>query len=733
MTDAWDLAALRDAPFDGRLLGERLDSFIDRLTFGPERKRFMRNATGSLIAILDSTPGATLQERWERVECERWSRWDAGVDRPWPAKNWTWGPAALVLSRAIRPGWRLLARARLSQWLGWLPADHPLPAVLEDLKRRLATVEWSVGSEPQRKAALLGVRLVLAGGYDSIREITDEDLKVVPVDIARGMDLLDAVLCEAGGLGRTPQRGAARRMRGTRLTPAQLVAGSRIPERFRVAHQLYLETYQQRISDVYATTRHKHNALEHLWLFLDERFPEVAGTQDVRRAHLLAYIPVARERARQNQRAQSGAGEEDRSTAHSWLVETRCFFADVCVWATEDGSPLQPFAPPAVPLERHDLRNQGFEQARRRQAKRTLATILDLEREVPGIRALAAQRWQQSCGAVDAAPGDRRAQAGEVDMFWDWALIELLCQSGLRIEEACELTTLDVLRRTQPDGRIYYLLHVKPSKIDRARVIPIGDGLGRVLAQIIAHVKRFYRAERVPPCDHWDAREKRPLPTAPYLLQGVGHPSPIASSAIRDRLARVSRLAGARRADGSQLVLRPHDCRRLFASELLNNNVPVHVIGALLGHASLDTVMVYAKLYPVTLIEEYRKAVRATYSDHHGPDSLRAPTMDEWREFSAACNLRDMGTHLCALPTGDHCSRGLVCLGCSHAQPKRSAAPIFRRMLTSHERAAARAREHGEPAGQIAARELEITRIKGALRRADELTNDVAAALEAVA
>jgi site-specific recombinase XerD len=30
----------------------------------------------------------------------------------------------------------------------------------------------------------------------------------------------------------------------------------------------------------------------------------------------------------------------------------------------------------------------------------------------------------------------------------------------------------------------------------------------------------------------------------------------------------------------------------------------VHVIQALLGHATLHTIMVYAKLYPSTLIEE---------------------------------------------------------------------------------------------------------------------------------
>jgi hypothetical protein len=39
---------------------------------------------------------------------------------------------------------------------------------------------------------------------------------------------------------------------------------------------------------------------------------------------------------------------------------------------------------------------------------------------------------------------------------------------------------------------------------------------------------------------------------------------------------------------------------------------PVHVIQALLGHASPDTVMIYAKLYPGHLIEEYRKTVRPT-------------------------------------------------------------------------------------------------------------------------
>ena len=92
-----------------------------------------------------------------------------------------------------------------------------------------------------------------------------------------------------------------------------------------------------------------------------------------------------------------------------------------------------------------------------------------------------------------------------------------------------------------------------------------------------------------------------------------------------------------------------------------------------------------------------------------------------------------MGTHLCAFPTGEYCSRGLVCLGCNHAQPKKSAAPTFRQMPVSHRRELARAHKRGEPAGQIAARELEVVRIKHALRRAEELAVDVAEAIESAA
>lgn len=473
-------------------------------------------------------------------------------------------------------------------------------------------------------------------------------------------------------------------------------------------------------------------SLARFWEYLIDHYPEVTECRLVLPHHARAYIDWAAQEARTVQRGGDQKGMEDRVTTYDWVLTVRTFFADLCSWGTEPGSPLAQHMPVALPLTSRDLTSSAFAAARARSAAQMTATILDLSREIPNIRAYALRAWHESTEHLTASPDDPTTVREEIDRFWDWALLELLLTSGLRVEEASELTTLDVLKRTLSDGRVYYLLHIKPSKYDRARVIPIGDGLGRVIAEIIAHVKAFYRSDAVPPCDRRDHAAKATLPRAPYLIQGAGHPSAMSVQTIRKRLSELSSAAGARRADGTPLLLRPHDCRRLFATEHLNNNTPIHVIAALLGHASLDTVMIYAKLYPETLVEGYRAALRGLYTDVYDTDALQAPTAEEWATFAASCNLRDMGTHLCALPTGEHCSRGLVCLGCHHAQPKKSAAPVFRRMIASHTRALHKAKADGEPAGQLAARELELDRIRSALRRAEELNNDVAEALESV-
>jgi hypothetical protein len=85
-------------------------------------------------------------------------------------------------------------------------------------------------------------------------------------------------------------------------------------------------------------------------------------------------------------------------------------------------------------------------------------------------------------------------------------------------------------------------------------------------------------------------------------------------------------------------------------------------IQAELGHASPDTVMIYAKLYFSQLIEEYRKTVRSLYNAYYGEEGLKNPAAEEWAAFAASSNLREMGRHLCALPTGEHCPKGLYAI-----------------------------------------------------------------------
>lgn len=51
-------------------------------------------------------------------------------------------------------------------------------------------------------------------------------------------------------------------------------------------------------------------------------------------------------------------------------------------------------------------------------------------------------------------------------------------------------------------------------------------------------------------------------------------------------------------------------------------------------------------------------------------------------------------------------------------------------MIASHTRALTQARNNGEPTGQLAARELEIDRLRWALHRAQELDVDVAQTLD---
>ena len=230
--------------------------------------------------------------------------------------------------------------------------------------------------------------------------------------------------------------------------------------------------------------------------------------------------------ARTVQRSTGNArAPQDRTTPHTWLVDIRVFFADISTWATEPDSPFAGHAPSSVVLTRHDLADTGFAKARERAEARLTSTVLDLQREIPNIRAFALRRWHDAEQALREDPDDKTLIAAERAAFWDWALLELLLQraadrGGVRADHA---STSCAAR--QRDGRATTCCTSSPAKFDRARVIPIGDGLGRVIAEIIRHVKAFYGTDARARLRRRDEHEKRPLPGRPTCSKASGHPS----------------------------------------------------------------------------------------------------------------------------------------------------------------------------------------------------------------
>jgi hypothetical protein len=171
---------------------------------------------------------------------------------------------ALVTSRLVQPGWDLIASVRTSQWAARLPGEDPLSTAHEQL--RAAARALPIGSPALHATAVnMGLRLLLSRGVDELTGLTEADL-LLP-GRAKGADILDALLCQLGVLDRTPRRGSTRRLTIDRHTPAELARVSGVPQPFLQVTGLYLETYARRLSDAYATLRHKARALAHFFCY----------------------------------------------------------------------------------------------------------------------------------------------------------------------------------------------------------------------------------------------------------------------------------------------------------------------------------------------------------------------------------------------------------------------------------------------------------------------------------
>ena len=152
------------------------------------------------------------------------------------------------------------------------------------------------------------------------------------------------------------------------------------------------------------------------------------------------------------------------------------------------------------------------------------------------------------------------------------ALIVLLFQVGLRISEALALREKDI----DVTRGVLTVLH---GKGDRQRTLGVDVGTLAELHQWLAW--RAARGIRDP---------------APVFCTKTGQPW--APSAVRALLPKLARRAGITKR------VHPHGLRHSFAFGLAMRGVPVHVIQAAMGHASLQTTDTYLRhVAPAAVIQ----------------------------------------------------------------------------------------------------------------------------------
>lgn len=147
------------------------------------------------------------------------------------------------------------------------------------------------------------------------------------------------------------------------------------------------------------------------------------------------------------------------------------------------------------------------------------------------------------------------------------------------------------------------MLQVAPSKTDAERVIPANPELTSALAQII---KRVTSAEgTIALVSRRDEHERSWSDPMPFLFQYrlAGRPRTFNSGTLREYLDRAIERSGI----GTKLG--PHDFRRLFSTDAVNNGLPVHIAAQLLGHRNLDTTMSYTAVYPQEVIDRYQQFI----------------------------------------------------------------------------------------------------------------------------
>jgi site-specific recombinase XerD len=251
----------------------------------------------------------------------------------------------------------------------------------------------------------------------------------------------------------------------------------------------------------------------------------------------------------------------------------------------------------------------------------------------------------------------------EESSFWDWCFVEVLRHSGIRVEELVELTHTSIRQYQRPNGEVVPLLVIAPSKTMQERVVPMSPELFHVCA---AMIRRVSRSGSVPLVSRYDHHEKVWTTPLPFLFQRVTGAirRVIGTATVTLRLKRACQQVALSRPEFEKIEITAHDFRRLFATELVNNGLPIHIGAALLGHLDIQTTRGYVAVFEDDVIRHYQQWLANRRTER--PSTEYRPVTDaEWSEFEAHFDKRKVELGSCGRPYGTPCKHEHACVRCA--------------------------------------------------------------------
>lgn len=663
------------------------------------------------LEYLSDFPGHNWQQRWEASPLGRAEIGAAALDdHRVHGMGRAAGVRTLFCLRIIRPSLAAFRRHTFGSYPEFFIAAQQDPL----LNKYAEQVEAHPIAHKYRRTALIDMCTLLTVHDAALSDITAPNLVYFAHENRRTIAALFPERSDANKIiGRaawdvlvamghfppdTPTSLRAAMVRGQQSVE-ELV--DQYPIRNRAVRQLLIDYFTRRRADAdYATLKQLVWALAHqFWHGIEQINPEQADL------HISEEVYAA-----WRQMISTRKDGRPRAGADGIVINVRSFYFDLHTWAAEEPHTWAIWVAPC-PVPPSELRGLGKRRRRindrtadRTRQRQPLLPILveHVESRYDHTRTLLAMASKVSDGEIFSHQGrtysrylnenDRKnirhgpvpvrvldqeagtivhVSAEEESAFWEWAFVETLRHSGARIEEVLELTHLSVRQYQRPNGEVIALLVIAPSKTDRERVIPMSPELFHVIASVIR--RHASQGRPIPLTSRYDRHDKVWSAPMPFLFQRTNGATAavFSATAVQAMLRRRCEEIAKDRPAFRELTFTPHDFRRIFATELVNSGLPIHIGAALLGHLSVQTTRGYVAVFDEDVVSHYQAHIHQRRQERSDGE-YREVTPEEWTEFEEHFDKRKVELGSCGRPYGTPCQHEHACVRCPmlHVSPK---------------------------------------------------------------